>query len=434
MTRRLLVLLSLSVALLAVALPAAAQTPAQVAAEVADRGYWIDEGLPVEESRISAAVTAAGNAGVRLMVVLLSGDPAGGATTFADAVLDRVGNGTVLVLSAGQEGMVSSGEFTQAQIEEALGAGYDAGGGDAGYVNAVVASLSDAQVDPGNGGGTDNGDAAGGSSKTGLIVLLVLVGGLVLAVVWAVRRQGKATKAGRQRSLEEARREIKSQLDAMANTILEISDKVSLSDSREDNQYLEQAGKTYTDASEAYETATDLARLEEISDRLDEARWQLDAAAALADGKPVPVKPAAEERSACFFDPTHGGPFEDAEVRTAAGAKTVRVCSADAAKLRQGQQPDTRMIEVGGRDVPAAQAPKSYGGGGLDWLDVFAVIVGGMGAGRSFDWGSGRSSGTWGRGSGSRSGSWGSGSSRRTSSGGGSRMRARAGHIRMRRR
>jgi len=341
----------------------------------------------------------------------------------------------VLVLSASQEGMVSSGEFTQEQIGEALNAGYGAGGGDAGYVDAVVASLTGQPVDSGNGDGT-GGESSGGGSKTGLIVLLVLVAGLVGLVVWAVRRQGKAATASRQRSIEEARKEIRAQLDAMANTILEISDKVSLSDSREDNTYLEQAGNTYTEASEAYEAATDLARLEQISDRLDEARWQLDAAAALADGKPVPAKPVAEERSACFFDPTHSGPFEDAEVRTAAGNKTVRVCSADAAKLRRGEQPDTRMIEVGGRNVPAAQAPRSYGGGGLDWLDVFAVIVGGMAGGRSFDWGSGRSSGsgTWGRGSGS--GSWGSGSSRRIPSGGGSvpRMRTRVGHIRMRRR
>lgn len=438
MTRRLLLLLSLSALLLLVAaLPAAAQTPDQVAAEVGDRGYFIDEGLPAEESRINAAVTAAGNAGVRLMVVLLYGDPSGGATTFADAVLDRVGNGTVLVLSATQEGMVSSGEFTPEQIEAALDAGFEAGGGDAGFVESVVESLTGAQVD---GGGTpEESDTGGGSSRTGLIVMLVLVAALVLVVVWVVRRQGKATAAGRQRSIEEARKEIKAQLDAMANTILEISDKVSLSDSREDNQYLEQAGKTYTDASEAYETATDLARLEEISDRLDEARWQLDAAAALADGKPVPAKPAPEERSACFFDPTHSGPFENAEVRTAAGNKTVRVCVADAAKLRRGERPDSRMIEVDGRDVPAASAPKSYGGGGFSWLDVFAVIVGGMAAGRSFDWGSSRGSGTWGRGS----GSWGSGSGRlrtgggstpRIRTGGGSGMRSRAGNIRIRRR
>lgn len=430
MTRRLVVLASLTAVLLVVALPAAAQTPDEVATEVADRGYWIDPSLPAEDAAISAAVAAAGNAGVRLFVVLLDEDPAGGATTFADAVLDRIGDGTVLVLSDTAEGMVSL-DFDQDEIEAALDAGYDAGGGDVGYVNAVVASLAGTPVDPGTGD-----EASGGGSKTGLIVLLVVVGGLVLAVIWAVRRQGKATKAGRQRSLEEARREIKAQLDAMANTILEISDKVSLSESREDNTYLEQAGTTYTEASEAYEGATDLARLEEISDRLDEARWQLDAAAALAEGKPVPAKPAAEERAACFFDPTHAGPFEDAEVRTAAGNKTVRVCTADAAKLRRGEQPDTRMIEVGGRDVPAAQAPRSYGGGGLDWLDLFAVIVGGMGAGRSFDWGSGRSSGsgTWGRAS--RTGGWGSGSSRRIPSGGGSapRMRARAGHIRMRRR
>ena len=437
MTRRLLLLLSLSALLLLVALPAAAQTPDQVADEVGDRGYWIDEGLPAEESRINTAVTAAGNAGVRLMVVLLYGDPAGGATTFADAVLDRVGNGTVLVLSATQEGMVSSGEFTQEQIKDALDAGFEAGGGDAGFVDAVVESLTGAQIDDGV---TPGESDAGGSSKTGLIVMLVLMAALVLVVVWVVRRQSKATAAGRQRSIEEARKEIKAQLDAMANTILEISDKVSLSDSREDNQYLEQAGQTYTDASEAYETATDLARLEEISDRLDEARWQLDAAAALADGQPVPAKPAPEERSACFFDPTHSGPFENAEVRTAAGSKTVRVCVADAATLRRGERPDSRMIEVGGRDVPAASAPKSYGGGGLGWLDVFAVIVGGMAAGRSFDWGSSRGSGTWGRGSGSGtwgrgsgSGSWGSGSGR-VRTGGGSGMRARAGNIRIRRR
>ena len=184
----------------------------------------------------------------------------------------------------------------------------------------------------------------------------------------------------------------------MANTILEISDKVSLSASREDNQYLEQASKTFTEASEGYEAATDLAKLEEISDRLDEARWQLDAAAALADGKPAPARPAKEERHACFFDPTHGGPFEEAEVRTAAGTKTVQVCAADAEKLRRGEQPNPRMIEVGGRQVPAPSAPRSYGGGGFSWLDVFAVIVGGMAPGPLLRLGLAPHSGGWGSG------------------------------------
>jgi hypothetical protein len=431
MTRRLLSVLSLTGLLLLMAAPAGAQTPDQVAARVQDAGYWIDSGLPADPARISAAISRAGNAGVRLFVVLLAGDPSGGATTFADAVLDRLGDGSVLVLSATGEAMASL-DFDQAQVEAALDAGFAAGGGDIGYVDAVVASLTGAPVD----GGGDEGNGAtesGGGSKTGLIVILCLVGGLVLLAVWAVRRQSKSAAQSKARAVEEARKEIKAQVDAMANTILEISDKVSLSASREDNQYLEQASKTFTEASEGYEAATDLAKLEEISDRLDEARWQLDAAAALAEGKPAPARPAKEERHACFFDPTHGGPFEEAEVRTAAGTKTVQVCSADAEKLRRGEQPNPRMIEVGGRQVPAPSAPRSYGGGGFSWLDVFAVIVGGMGQAHSYDWGSRPTSGGWGSG-------WGSGSSSAhfPSSSGGSvprvRTRVRAGRTRVRRR
>lgn len=429
MSRRLLSALALIGSILLVAAPAGAQTPDQVAARVQDYGYWIDAGLPADPSRISAAISRAGNSGVRLFVVLLEDDPSGGATTFADAVLDRVGDGSVLVLSASSEGLASL-DFDQSQVEAALDAGYAAGGGDVGYVDAVVATLTGVPVDDGDDGAVDGG---GGGSKTGLIVILVLVGGLVLLVVWAVRRQSKSAAQSKARAVDEARKEIKAQLDAMANTILEITDKVSLSETREDNRYLEQAGATFTSASEGYEAASDLGRLEEISDRLDEARWQLDAAAALAEGKAIPPRPAKEERHACFFDPTHGGPFEEAEIRTPAGAKTVRVCAADAAKLRRGEQPQPRMIEVEGRQVPAPSAPRSYGGGGFSWLEAFAVIVGGMGSARSYDWGSRPTSGGWG----SRWGS-GSGSARLPSGGGGStpriRTRVRAGRTRARRR
>jgi hypothetical protein len=111
----------------------------------------------------------------------------------------------------------------------------------------------------------------------------------------------------------------------------------------------------------------------------------------------------------------------------------VQVCAADAEKLRRGEQPNPRMIEVGGRQVPAPSAPRSYGGGGFSWLDVFAVIVGGMGQARSYDWGSRPTSGGWASGWGS-----GSGSAHFPSSSGGSvpriRTRVRAGRTRIRRR
>jgi hypothetical protein len=174
----------------------------------------------------------------------------------------------------------------------------------------------------------------------------------------------------------------------MANVILDITDAVKVSDTREDNTYLEQASATYTEVSELYEGATDLVALEGLSDRLDEARWQLDAAEALTAGREVPDKPKPEERHACFFDPTHPGPFEDADIRTAAGDRTVKVCVSDAERLRRGRNPEPRMIEVGGRRVPAPSAPRSHGGGGIDLGGIFSVLVGGAaGAGRSFDWG-----------------------------------------------
>jgi hypothetical protein len=418
MVRRLSMLVLLILPILGAGSPALAQSPEEVAPVVADRGYFVGPGLSVDEGRISAAVSRAGNAGLRLMVVILDQDPSGGATTFANAVLDRTGDGTVLVLSQTQAGMESL-ELDQARLDRALDAvaGADS---DETAVEAAVETL----VAGSGGGGT-----SGGGSSLGLILLVAIIGALVLAAVVAVRRGGKAASAGRARAVEEARKETRAQLDAMANTILEISDKVSASQTKEDNKYLEQASKTFSEASEAFPAATDLVRLEALSGSLDEARWQLDAAAALADGKPLPPRPAPEDRPVCFFDPTHSGPFEEAEIKTATGARKVRVCIADAGRLRGGEQPEPRLIEVGGKKVPAPSAPRSYGGGGIGWLDIFSVIVGGMGQPRPYDWGGSRTR----SGSGVRVG----GLSRRTggfrSSGGGPRIRVGGGRMRLRR-
>jgi len=406
--------LSLALAIAAVVLsasPAAAATPAQAAAGARDTGVFIDEGLDADPEAVSAAVARAGNAGVRLFVVLLADEPSGGATTFADAVLDRIGSGTVLVLSDRSEGAAST-DFDQDALDRALDAGYEAGGGDAGYADAFGASLA--------GVGDD-----GGGSGAGWVVFLVLVGGLALLVVWAVWRGRRSSAAARERAIAEAHAEIKAQIDAMANQILEIADRVKLSESAEDNAHLEAATATFAEASDAFEGATDLAALESLSDRLDEARWQLDAAEAIAEGRPAPDRPAPQERHACFFDPTHPGPFEDAEITTASGKRIVKVCVPDAERLRKGSDPEPRMIAVGGRSVPAPVAPRSHGGGGIDVGDLLSVAVGGAAA-RSILWGSpGRRVGPSRRSGGSTSAGRSSGSGT---------SRARAGRTRRRRR
>jgi len=362
-----LVFSAIAALLIATASPALAQaSPAEAAAAANDAGYYIEAGLNVDESRISDTVRRVRDDGFEFHVVLLLGNPAGGATTFAGAVLDRLGSGTVLVLSADQIGMEST-EFASSVVADALDRANDDAGSDAEFTELVVEALY-----PGVSSSTTSSSSSSG-------------GGSML-VWWAIRRQKKSSVQSEERMVSEARQEIKSQLDSLANLILEISDRVSLSDSKQDNQYLEQAGATYGTALEEFEQALDLRALEEMSDRLDEARWQLDAAAAVAFGREIPPKPEKEIRHQCFFDPNHPEATEIADLTTSAGTKKVRVCKEDAEKLRQGQQPEPRMIRVAGRNVPAPMAPRSHGGGGLDWLNVFSVVLGGMAQKRSYDW------------------------------------------------
>lgn len=422
---------------------AAAQSDVDmVALDVSVDGLYVEPGVSADTSSLNASITRAGNNGVRLMVVLLDRDPGGGAVAFADAVLDRVPGGTVLVLSSTSEGIASS-DFGESALDAAIDRGFLAasnapsGAGDEAYVAAVVDALT--------------GTTSGGGGSSGLIIMLVIVGGMVLLVWIAIRKSKTSTMRSKDKAITEAKVEIRSQLDAMANTILEITDLVNATAGEQDDTYLRQASATYTQADDAYTAATDLNALEALGDRIDEARWQLDAAAAIANGLPVPPQPPKEQRYVCFFDPTHPNATETAQVTTPAGTQTVRVCVADAEKLRRGTQPQPRMIDVRGRRVPAPMAPRSYGGGGFDWLDVFTILAGGMGQGSSYDWGGSRTSGGSRRSGGSRStwsvgrsssssgrGSWGrsSGSSSRSSSrssgGGGSRSRSGASRSRNR--
>src|SRR3990172_8472807 len=79
-------LLAVLILVLIPASSALAQTPDEVAATVADTGMYVAPGLDANVSSVSASVTRARNAGVRMMVVLLDDDPTGGAATFAAAV------------------------------------------------------------------------------------------------------------------------------------------------------------------------------------------------------------------------------------------------------------------------------------------------------------------------------------------------------------
>ena len=168
--RRIVILCSVVLAVLAAAPLAAAQTVEEAAAAARDQGFYIEPGVGVDAGDIEEAVTRANQAGFRFAAIILDEDPTGGAVVYAGAVLDRLGSGTVLVLSAGQEGADST-EVSQATLERALDAGFGAGS-DEGYVDTFVGVLvgdtvpvTTTQAESGGGGGGGGGGSEAKSTK-----------------------------------------------------------------------------------------------------------------------------------------------------------------------------------------------------------------------------------------------------------------------------
>lgn len=365
-----------------------AADPDEVADEVDPRGYYIEPGAGVDFEAMEDLVDDVASGQTRFYFVALAEDPSEGADEFAENVLQELPQrSTVVVLSPGEIG-ARSDTFGDDELDRA--AQEAVGDSDASYEGDFrVFAESLVGVPVGTtattvGGTAGGGDAGGGGG--GVWVFLLIVAAVIALVVFMTRRGAKRDQALSAKRIEEAKTEIRGQLDVIANEILDLSDRVSLSERDEAEEYFRTASATYQDAQGQLEEAATLAELERLSDQLDRTRWQLEAAEAVVEGRPVPPEPEDRPNS-CFFDPTHRAGVEEAKIKTAAGEKMVSVCRECADKLRRGEQPKPREIVVGGRRVPAPMAPRSYGGGGFDWMSAVAIILSGLGRGADFDFG-----------------------------------------------
>ncbi len=363
--------------------PALAAEPDDIIVELEFRHYAAEAGTSVDVNDLEALVDQVDAVARNLYFVLLASDPVGGNDLFAADLLALQIEGTVVVVSP-QEIGASSTDFDDDLLDGAIDEAWD----EFESLDDLGAFEAFAEALPSSAGSAEPAESSGGGGFTFLIILFVVVGGIGL-LLWRNSKRERAAAEGR---LDEAKAELTGQLDVIANEILDLSDRVTVAEHDGALTYFRQANDTYSDVSEAAGTATSLAALEELSDRLDKARWQLEAAEALIEGREVPPEP--ENRPAhCFFDPAHRAGVEEAEIRTPAGSKMVGVCRDCAAKLRKGETPTPRSINVGGRPVPAPRAPRSYGGGGLDWLGAFSILLGGRDRGVSYDFGRTRRAG-----------------------------------------
>ena len=374
MMRRFLVAASL----LLVPLAAASTEVSEIVDQLVLRHYYLEEGVEASIDDMEELVGTYTD----VHFVALAGEIDAGSDSLAADLLAAIETGTVIVVTPTEAGAASS-EHDDASLAAALDAASErAGDSDVEYFEVFAGALPEPAPPP----PVEPNEPAQGFPLVAVVIVVGVIA-LIGVIVWRGNRKRSEADAA---ELEGARLEIRQQMDVIANRILEMGDDPRVADHAEAMSHFRLGSETFQDAESRLAAAISLSQFEDLSDDLDRARWELETAAALATGRPLPAPPENEKPPACFFDPTHGAGTEEAELKTAAGSQKVWVCAADAEKLRKGEAPAPRTIPMGPGQVPAPQAPRSHGGMGLDWLDIFSVIVGGMGNGVPYDWGGSR--------------------------------------------
>jgi hypothetical protein len=272
--------------LVVAALALLAASPGEVLSELEDQGFYIESGSNASSEVLGDAVAEAGFSGGRLYVVVLSEEPASGATFFAAAVLDELGSGTVLTVAPESIGYDSDGNSWSAdQLDEAYNASRNETEDDD-VVVRFVESLTGPAV---GGGGSGSGDQEG--SGGGFIWLLVFIGGLAALFFYLRHRSQKTSATARAGRLEQFRTAAQEKLNEVANDILEMETEVTMSENTEVQQHYKSASAKYAEVVDKVGTVTDPEELLDLSYQLDIAIWELDVAEAYLDGKTPPKKP-----------------------------------------------------------------------------------------------------------------------------------------------
>ncbi|MFF3320952.1 hypothetical protein [Streptomyces sp. NPDC002889] len=216
----------------------------------------------------------------------------------------------------------------------------------------------------------DAGSAAdGGVSAVGLVTLgaIAAAGG---ATAFAVVRNKRRRKAEEERAaLEKLRVVVDEDITAFGEELdrLDFHPSEKGADDAMRADY-ERALDSYDVAKSRMGAAGHPSDVRSVTEALDDGRHSLAVLAARRGGRPVP-----ERRAPCFFDPRHGPSATDVSWSPTGGtARDVPVCAADAARLKNGQDPMARTVETDDGRRPYWEAGPAYGpwaggyfGGGL---------------------------------------------------------------------
>jgi hypothetical protein len=310
-----------------------------------------DAGRPFDDSAQQAVSQRLDDSPGAIYVAVLPGDDLDDEA--AGQLNSQLGDGTYVVVFGDQTPFsAGSTELPTGRTEELFDLAMRASDGDLEKGLLDFTDRVDNTLNTGTGNGTSN-DGGGGGGWLPLAILAGAGGGGFL--LYRRNKRGKElTQLRKVREvLDEDITKYGEQLTALD---VDLHPTSSVPDGARDE---------YGRALDLYETAKDRsdraekpADLRPVTTALEEGRWLLSCVDARLKDEPVP-----DRRLPCFFDPAHGPSLEDVQWAPPHGTtRTVPACRECAFRIGAGNEPESRMVNVGeGRYKPYWEAGPAYG-------------------------------------------------------------------------
>jgi hypothetical protein len=136
-------------------------------------------------------------------------------------------------------------------------------------------------------------------------------------------------------------------------------------------QDFDEALEAYERAKEALAVSTHPDDLQWVSRSLDDGRFALARLEARTSGRPLPNR-----RPPCFFDQRHGLSVTDALWAPPGGVeRDVPVCAACDARIKDGLDPQTRLVPTAAGDRPYYDAGAEYGPWARGWYGASGMYM-----------------------------------------------------------
>ena len=219
---------------------------------------------------------------------------------------------------------------------------------------------------------------------TGMLLLLLVLGGLVVVAVGAGRTSKNRELSRREAELEPVKRLAEEDVTALGVELQDLDIELA------GTPLGQGENADYQRALDAYESAklaaAAMARPDDVrhvTEILEDGRYAMACVRARVDGRALPTR-----RPPCFFDPRHGMSVADVPWTPPGGARRdVPACQLDLERVAAGAEPDIRKVMVGSRRVPYWQGGRAYqpyaagyfgGFGPMDWMFMGMLFSGGF--------------------------------------------------------